>query len=62
VSAAQQQPVKVKATDYLFVSTDQRPAQMLITALEPQGMINLMQYDRFAYLRNEREYPVMRVE
>ncbi len=62
VSAAQLQTVKVKASDYLLVSTNQRPAQMLITALEPQGMINLMQYDRFAYLRNEREYPVLRVE
>ena len=62
VSAAQQQTVQVKASDYLFVSTKQRAAQLLITALEPQGMINLMQYDRFAYLRNEREYPVLRVE
>jgi hypothetical protein len=62
VSGARERTVKVKASEYLFVPTNQRAAQLIITALEPQGMINLMQYDRFAYLRNAKEYPVLRVE
>ncbi len=62
VKSARPQVIKVKALDYLFIPIEQRQAQMLIQAFEPQCMINLLQYERFRYLMKEKFYPILRVE
>jgi len=63
VKSAQLKKVKIKAADYLFIPIQQRQAQLLIQAFEPQCMINLLQYDRFGYLMKDgNKYPILRVE
>lgn len=61
-SAVKEQVKKVNAAKYYFVPIGQRTSTMMTLAFEPQSMINLLQYERFAYLMKETYWPVLRVE
>jgi hypothetical protein len=53
---------KVSSAQYYYVPIEQRKSTMMTLAFEPQSMINLLQYEQFAYLMNEKHWPVLRVE
>lgn len=46
----------------MLVPTDQLRRLLIATALEPQSMHGILQYDEFAHLRQIGRYPIMRVE
>lgn len=46
----------------VLIPTNQLHRLMLATALEPQSMHGLLQYDEFRHLRQTGRYPVVRVE
>lgn len=63
VSSVTQERVKnIVPGNYYYVPVEQRASTMLTLAFEPQSMINLLQYDRFAYLMKEKFWPILRVE
>jgi hypothetical protein len=63
VTSAKKEPAKkITAAQYYFVPIEQRKSTMMTLAFEPQSMINLLQYDKFAYLMNEKIWPILRVE
>lgn len=48
---------------YVFVPTNQIKSNALVLLLEPESMINILQYEKFAYLLKDNSYyPVLRVE
>lgn len=51
----------INTSEYYFIPADQPGGKMLIQALEPQSVIGLATYPKFAYLVREGEkYPVLR--
>lgn len=48
--------------DFIFVPINQSKRDMLVLAFEPQSMVGLVQYERFSYLLNRKNYPILRVE
>lgn len=52
----------INSSEYYYIPIDQPRGKMLIQALEPQSMIGLATYPKFAYLVREGEkYPILRV-
>lgn len=48
---------------YAFVAINQLKSNALVLLLEPESMINILQYEKFAYLLKANSYyPVLRVE
>ncbi len=46
----------------VLVQTDQLQRMLIATALEPQSMHGLLQYDEFRHLQQTGRYPIVRVE
>lgn len=63
VTSAKREKTKTIAADqYYFVPVEQRKSTMMTLAFEPQSMINLLQYEKFAYLMKGKIWPILRVE
>jgi hypothetical protein len=46
----------------MLVPTDQLQRFLIATALEPQSMHGLLQYNEFRHLQQKGRYPIVRVE
>jgi hypothetical protein len=54
--------VHIAAAGDVLVPTDQLRRLLIATALEPQSMHGLLQYNEFRQLRQTGRYPVLRIE
>ena len=55
-------PKQIHSGDYFFVPISQLRSNKIVTALEPQSMIGLVNYPSFEYLLlNNENYPVLRL-
>lgn len=53
----------INSDSYLYVPINQLKANTLVLILEPESMMNILQYEKFAYLLKVNSfYPVLRIE
>ncbi|MEJ5306182.1 MAG: M14 family zinc carboxypeptidase [Ignavibacteria bacterium] len=48
--------------EYILIPTDQLKKNLIVLALEPQSMSGLVQYEKFRYLYNCKNYPILKIE
>lgn len=61
-SVKKEQIKQIAASQYYYIPVEQRKSSLMTLAFEPLSMINLLQYEKFAYVLKERIWPILRVE